>query len=111
MTRILAVLATMGLCAGFACAGTKTYHVNVPEKVVVGSAELKPGPYRMMLEDNTAVFIGEDAKRGVTARVEVTTESRKFEHTEVRISRSNGDAERMTGIDLGGTKLKLVFPN
>ncbi|MGJ5817960.1 hypothetical protein [Paludibaculum fermentans] len=111
MSRFLIVLAISGLCAGAASAGTKTYHVNVPEKVVVGSAELKPGPYRMKLEDNSAVFIGEDAKQGVVARVEVTTESKKFERTEVRISRGSGDSERMTGIDLGGTKLKLVFPN
>ncbi|QOY88883.1 hypothetical protein [Paludibaculum fermentans] len=111
MRRVLMVLAISGLCAGLANAGAKTYHVNVPEKVVVGSAELKPGSYRMRLEDKTAVFLDENAKQAAKAEVEVTTESRKFDRTEVRISREAGNSERMVGIDLGGTKLKLVFPN
>ena len=79
--------------------------------MVVGSAELKPGDYRVRLEDNTAVFINQDAKEAAKAQVDVTTEAKKFDRTEVRIAKEPDNSERMTGIDLGGTKLKLVFRN
>lgn len=111
MNRFLMILAVSGLCTGLANAGAKTYRVSVPEKVVVGSAELKPGDYRVRLEDNTAVFINQDAKEAAKAQVDVTTEAKKFDRTEVRIAKEPDNSERMTGIDLGGTKLKLVFRN
>lgn len=111
MKRLLVVLAVSGLCSGLANAGVKTYHVSVPEKVAVGSAELKPGDYRMRLENNTAVFINQDAKEAATAQVDVTTEAKKFDRTEVRIAKEPDNSERMTGVDLGGTKLKLAFRN
>ncbi|MBN9663391.1 MAG: hypothetical protein J0H49_34645 [Acidobacteria bacterium] len=111
MTRFLTILAVSGMFAGLACAGTKTYHVNVPEKVVVGSGLLKPGEYRMRIEDKTAVFLDEDSKEAAKAHVDVTTEAKKFERTEVRIAKEPDNSERMTGIDLGGTKLKLMFSN
>lgn len=111
MTRFLMILAVSGMCTGLANAGTKTYHVSVPEKVVVGSGVLKPGEYRMRLEDTTAVFLNQDQKEAAKAHVDVTTEAKKFERTEVRIAKEPDNSERMTGIDLGGTKLKLMFRN
>ncbi|MGC4055450.1 MAG: hypothetical protein QM757_42015 [Paludibaculum sp.] len=111
MNRFLMILAVSGLFAGMANAGVKTYHVSVPEKVMVGSAELKPGEYRMRIENTTAVFIDQNAKEAARAEVDVTTEDKKFDRTDVRIAKKPDQSERMTGIDLGGTKLKLEFRN
>lgn len=111
MRQILIAMFVSGALAAGAYARPKTYSVSMPEQVEVGTVALKPGNYRLRLDGSTAVFLNDDAKEVAKAPVTVTNTDRKFAHTEVLYSRKADNTEKLTGVDLGGTKMKLQFPN
>ena len=72
------------------------------------ATELKPGQYKLTLQDNKAVITS--GKTSVEATVKAETADSKFNATTVRYQ--NGDGKyRLQEIRLGGTSTKLVFEN
>ena len=87
-----------------ACA--KTYTVMLFQPSVIAGTELKPGEYKLELNDTTVVV--KNGKNSVQATVKVENAPSKFSTTSVRYT---GDENRskVQEIRLGGTNLKLVF--
>ena len=97
---ILTVLATTALAA------SKSYHVTLFQPTIVNGTELKPGDYKVEVDQDKAVIRA--GKQRVEAPVKVESGAEKFGSTTVRYS--NGDGKyRLTEIRLGGTNTKLVF--
>ena len=111
MKQILIAMFVSGVLAAGAYARPKSYSVSMPEKIDVGSVALKPGNYHLRLDGSTAIFLNDDSKEVAKAPVTVTNADRKFAHTEVLYSRKADNTEQLTGVDLGGTRMKLQFRN
>jgi hypothetical protein len=82
--------------------------VTLFQPSVVNGNELKPGEYKVTVQDNKAVI--SSGKTSVEAPVKTETADSKFSSTTVRYR--NGDGKyRLQEIRLGGTNTKLVFEN
>lgn len=106
MTRkILLSFATLALAV--ASAGS-SYKVTFFQPSLVNGTELKPGDYKVTLQDNKAVITS--GKTSVEAPVKTETADTKYSSTSVRYR--NGDGKyRVQEIRIGGTGTKLVFEN
>ena len=111
MRKLMLVLTVAGLWTVNAKTGLKSYSVSIPEKCVVGAAQLKPGEYRVKIDGSVAIFSDNETNRVTKAPVTVTTAETKFEHNEVFLHKAPDNSERLTEIELQGTKLKLDFPD
>lgn len=101
--KLLLIFATMALAAASAAS---SYKVTLFQPSIIEGKELKPGEYRIEVNENRAVI--RRGKESVEASVKVETADSKFSSTSVRYS--NGDGKyRVQEIRLGGTKTKLVF--
>lgn len=108
MKKILAVaaLALSTLTAG--SVPSKAYEIRLMSPAKAGDALLKAGRYRVTVEGATATFTEVGKTKGVTAPVKVQEGDKKFEDTRI-VSSKDGDVDRITEIDLGGSKTKLGF--
>lgn len=105
MTKRLLLVLALVACAS-AVAAAKSYYVTLFQPTVVGSTELKPGDYKVEVQENKAVI--RNGKHRVEANVKVETAPERFNSTSVRYQ--NGDGKyRLLEIRLGGTNTKLVF--
>lgn len=107
MKILLLGLAFTGLL--MAGARSKSYSLTVTEKLMVGSAQLKPGQYHMKVEASNAVFFDNEQRQVAKAPVTVATVARKFDNTEILSSRMANNSEKLDAIELQGTKLKVEF--
>jgi hypothetical protein len=89
-----------------AVASAKSYTVNLMQPAMFGSVELKPGEYKVEVNDQTAV-IRNGKVHGETA-VKVENVESKFDTTTIRYD-TGGAKAKIQEIRLGGTKTKLVF--
>jgi len=102
--RLLLAFVTLALAA----ASAKTYRVTIFEPALLGSAELKPGDYKVEVTGDKMVITS--GRKSVEASVTVENGKEKFASTTVRYS--NGDGKyRIQEIRLGGTSTKLVVNN
>lgn len=92
--------------AGLALAGTRTYNVNLLVKSTVGTTELKPGEYKVEVNDQKATI--RQGKLQIESPVKVEESDMKFDTTTVRYGVGDGKS-RIQEIRIGGTKTKLVF--
>ena len=100
------LLLTLAMLAVPAMAGAKSYTVTLFQPTTIGGAELKPGEYKLDVQDAKVMIRA--GKTAVAAEVKVETNSDKFSSTALRYQ--NGDGKfRLQEIRLGGTKTKLVF--
>lgn len=106
MTRkVLLSFATLALAAASAAS---SYKVTFFQPSLVNGTELKPGDYKVTLQDNKAVI--SSGKTSVEANVKTETADTKFSSTSVRYR--NGDGKyRVQEIRIGGTTTRLVFEN
>ncbi|HNY39077.1 MAG TPA: hypothetical protein PKJ41_01730 [Bryobacteraceae bacterium] len=104
MTRSMKLLAIFVLALGIASASTHTVTLFQPS--VVNGTELKPGDYKLTLENDKATIM--KGKNKVEATVKVETGSDKFGTTSVRYS-SEAGKYKVREIRLGGTTTTLVF--
>jgi len=106
MTRkLLLSFATMALAVASAASSHK---ITLFQPSIVNGTELKPGDYKVTVQDNKAVI--SSGKTSVEANVKAETADSKFSSTTVRYS--NGDGKyRLQEIRLGGTTTRLVFEN
>lgn len=88
-------------------ASAKTYTVTLFQPSLLAGTELKPGEYRVEVQDGKVIF--RSGKLRVEAPVKVETAETKFSATSVRYANGGGTASRIQEIRLGGTNLRLVF--
>jgi len=100
--KFLAVFLTIGLLA----ASAATYNVTLFQPSHVAGKELKPGDYKLILEDGKAII--QKGKEKVEAAVKVEQGDAKFSSTSVRYAEDNGKL-KVQEIRLGGTTMKVVF--
>ena len=106
MTRkLLLSFATMALAVASAASSHK---ITLFQPSLVNGTELKPGEYKVTVQDNKAII--SSGKTSVEANVKTETADSKFSSTTVRYR--NGDGKyRLQEIRLGGTTTRLVFEN
>jgi hypothetical protein len=86
----------------------QTHRVTLFQETIVNGTTLKPGDYKVIVDDNKVVL--EKGKNRAEAQVAVETADSKFGSTSVRYQ--NGDGQyRIKEIRIGGTNTKLVFNN
>ena len=84
-----------------------TYRVTLLEPSVIGGKELKPGEYRVVVDNNKATIKGHN---DVEATVKVETAEKKFGTTAIRYTQAGGK-NTVQEIRVGNSKTKLVFAN
>lgn len=107
--RINAVSGKLLLCfatAGLAAAGAATYRVTLYQPSVIDGKELKPGDYKVEVNEHAAII--QQGKTSIEAAVKSETTDKKFGSTSVKYNVSGGK-NNVEEIRLGGTKTKLVF--
>jgi hypothetical protein len=102
--KVLLSFATFAI----AVASAATHKITLFQPTMVGNTELKPGDYKLSVQDNKAVI--SQGKTSVEAQVKTETADAKFNSTSVRFQ--NGDGKyRVQEIRIGGTNTRLVFEN
>jgi hypothetical protein len=96
------ILAVAVLTLGVASAAS--YNLKLIQPSVVKGTELKPGEYRMKVENDQVKIT--NGKQTVETSVKVETGTEKYSSTTLRYEQST-----LSEIRLGGTKTKLVFSN
>ncbi|MBZ5585180.1 MAG: hypothetical protein LAQ30_23830 [Acidobacteriia bacterium] len=86
-------------------ASAASYNVKLIQPSVVKGTELKPGEYRLNVENDKATFV--KGKETVEASVKVENADQKYQTTSVRYTAGSTISE----IRVGGTKTRLVFNN
>lgn len=106
MTRkLLLSFSTLALAVASAAS---THKITLFQPSLVNGTELKPGQYKVTVDDNKATITS--GKTSVQATVKTETAESKFSSTSVRYQ--NGDGKyRLQEIRLGGTTTKIVFEN
>ena len=95
------------LVAGLAVASARSYTVNLFETATVGTTELKPGEYKIEVNDQKAVI--RKGKVQTESTVKVEEAETKFDNTVVRYVNSADGKIHIQEIRIGGTKTRLVF--
>jgi hypothetical protein len=103
MRKVLPLL----LVAGLAAASARSYTVNLVQRSMVGTTELKPGEYKIEVNDQTAVIRQGKVKTESPVRVEES--DTKFDTTVVRYVNSADGKVRIQEIRIGGTRTRLLF--
>ncbi|MBI4909991.1 MAG: hypothetical protein HY820_40605 [Acidobacteria bacterium] len=85
----------------------ESYRVTLLEPSVINGKVLKPGDYKVTVENNKATIKGQDS---VEANVKVETVDKKFGTTAIRYLQADGK-NNVQEIRVGNSKTKLVFAN
>ncbi|MCL4794430.1 MAG: hypothetical protein KJZ84_07700 [Bryobacteraceae bacterium] len=94
------------LTVALAVASASTYNVQLFQPSIVSGQELKPGQYKLTVDDSKVTI--SRGKQSVEAAVKMETSDSKFSSTSVRYTNENGKM-KVQEIRLGGTNTKLVF--
>lgn len=100
--RCLAVFMTLTV----AVASAATYNLQLFQPSTVAGKELKPGEYKLTVENDKAVI--KKGKESVEATVKTESGSEKYRATTVRYTEQDGQM-KIQEIRLGGTSTKLIF--
>ena len=103
MKKLFVTFAVLALSIA---AHAKTYDVKLFQPSLVNGVELKPGSYKMEVEDSKIMI--KAGREVVEANITVENTEEKFKSTSVRYK--NGDGKyRVSEIRLGGTNMKIVL--
>jgi hypothetical protein len=102
------LIVTFVCLAVMVASAAATHRVTLFQPSLVSGTELKPGEYKLDLQENKVVI--RQGKTSVEAQVKVETGDQKFNSTSVRYA-AEGGKYRVQEIRLGGTNTKLVFAN
>ncbi|HEY1240501.1 MAG TPA: hypothetical protein VGF16_08080 [Bryobacteraceae bacterium] len=103
------LLLTGVLClAGLTVLSAKSYDIVLSTPTKVGTAQLKPGQYRLKVEGTKATFTQVDTDKSVTTDVKVQTNEKKFDQTKVDTTK-DGDVQKIQDIELGGSNTRIEF--
>jgi len=100
---ILMALATAGI------ASAATYNVHLLNPTIVNGTELKPGDYKLDVDNDKAVF--RMGKKSVEAPVKVESAEKKSGSTTFRYGTTADGKMSLQSIQLGGSTTTLVFEN
>ena len=92
--------------AGLAIASASSYSVTLFQPALFGKTEVKPGQYKVEVNDQTAVI--RQGKLQGESPVKVEQNDVKYDTTTVRYGTVDGKSH-IQEIRIGGTKTKLVF--
>ena len=95
------------LVAGLAIASARSYTVNLFQPSLVGATELKPGQYKIEVNESKAII--RQGKVQTESPVKVEEGDTRFDTTVVRYVNSADGKVRIQEIRIGGTKTRLVF--
>ena len=95
------------LVAGLAVASARSYTVSLFEPAMVGTTELKPGDYKIEVNDQTAII--RQGKVRTESQVKVEEGDTRFAKTVVRYVNNADGKVRIQEIRIGGTKTRLLF--
>jgi len=97
---------TITLLAVGTIAQAATYHITLLKPSVVAGKELKPGDYKIEVDNDKAVI--SHGKTSVEAKVKTEEADKKYSSTTVRYE-LEGEKYKVQEIGIGGTKTKLVI--
>jgi hypothetical protein len=97
---------TLTLLAMGTLAQAATYHITLLKPSVVAGQELKPGDYKVEV-DNDKLIISH-GKTSVETKVKAESTDKKYDSTTVRYE-MKGEKYLVQEIAIGGTKTKLVI--
>jgi len=106
VTAIRSGLIGSVLAFGMMAYASDTYHVTLLKPSVIGGQELKPGDYKVEVNNDTAVI--SHGKQSVETKVKSESVDKKYSSTTVRYE-IQGDKYKVQAIGIGGTKTKLVI--
>ena len=106
VTAIRSALAASVLAFGTMAYAAETYHVTLLKPSVIGGQELKPGDYKVEVNNETAVI--SHGKQSVETKIKTESVDKKYSSTTVRYE-MQGDKYKVQTIGIGGTKTKLVI--
>jgi hypothetical protein len=95
------------LVAGLAVASARSYTITLFESATVGTTLLKPGDYKLEVNDQKAVI--RQGKVQTESPVTVEEGDTKFAATAVRYVNDANGKVRIQEIRIGGTRTRLVF--
>lgn len=104
MKRLVFLFAVLAM----AVASARTYSLTLFQPSVLNGTELKPGDYKLEVQDQKIVI--RSGAQTAEASVKAETNGEKYRATSVRYSSENGKS-RISEIRLGGTRLKLLLNN
>jgi hypothetical protein len=94
------------LTLGLMIASAATYNVTLFQPSTIAGKELKPGDYKLSVENGTAVL--SMGKEKIETPVKLETSDAKYSSTSVRYTTDSGKM-KVTEIRLGGTTTKVLF--
>lgn len=106
--RTLAVRSalTLSVLTLGALAQAETYHVTLLKPSIVAGKELKPGEYKVEVNNDKAVI--SHGKDSVETKVKTESADKKYGSTTVRYE-LEGEKYKVQEIGIGGTKTRLVI--
>lgn len=105
----LAVLLAFGFLTVMASGDqSKSYRITLSDSLKVGSAQLQPGEYKLVVDAPKVRFT--ELKTGESVELEAIVENvdRKFSDTAVHSQRVDG-VSQLKEIRIGGSKTKIAF--
>ena len=97
---------TFAVLAMGAIAQAETYHVTLLKPSLVAGKELKPGDYKLEVNNDKVVI--SKGKQSVETKVKTEAADKKYSSTTIRYE-MDGDKYKVQEIGIGGTKTKLVI--
>jgi hypothetical protein len=105
MTKMLLILTTVAVAV--ASAASKTYQVSITSPAWIGTNELKPGEYKLVIEGDHALLRKGKTTLNVPAKIEAGNQ--KHSATAVTVD-NQGNKPVLREIEVGGTSTNVVFP-
>ena len=106
LTAVRSALTITLLAMGTLAQAATTYHITLLKPSVVAGKELKPGDYKIEVDNDKAVI--SRGKTTVEAKVKTEAADKKYNSTTIRYE-MEGDKYKVQEIGIGGTKTKLVI--
>jgi hypothetical protein len=94
--------------AGLAIASAKTYDIVLSDASTVGTAQLRPGEYRVLVEGSKVIFKDNQNRQVAETNAKIVNADKKFEQTAVETKTVAGKT-MIEDIRLGGSTTKLVL--
>jgi len=89
-----------------ALAQAETYHVTLLKPSLVAGKELKPGDYKVEVNNDKAII--SKGKQSIETKVKTESSDKKYASTTVRYE-MEGEKYKVQEIGIGGTRTKLVI--
>ena len=109
--KSLVIAGILGLFALTAIADQpKSYRISITTASKLAGEDVEPGEYRLVVDSHEPKVQFKHLDSGKTIAIDAKVESadRKFEHTGI-VSNTSDGTTRITAIQIGGTKTRVLF--